>query len=71
MASMRGVSIASLIGLVIFLFVLAAIGPDAISEVENANTTGWDASAIALWGILGTVIVAGFVVAVWKGTSGG
>lgn len=62
----RGLTVGGIVGLVIAVFVLAAILPDAITEIEGTNTTGWDASAVALWGIIGIVIVAGVVVGIWK-----
>lgn len=66
----KGVTVGGLVGGVIFIFMLAALMPDAISEIESANTTGWDDSAIALWGIISLVIVAGVVVGIWKHYSG-
>lgn len=58
-------NIGGLIGMVILIFVAAALLPSAITEIEDANTTGWDPSAVALWGIVGIVIVAAFVVGIW------
>lgn len=62
------ISVSGLIGMVILLFVAAALLPDAITEIEDANTTGWDASAIALWGIVSIVVVAAFIVGIWNFT---
>lgn len=62
------VSVSGLIGMVILIFVAAALLPDAITEIEDANTTGWDSSAVALWGIIGIVIVAAFIVGIWNFT---
>lgn len=66
----KGLTVGGIVGMVIAIFVAAAILPDAVSEIETANTTGWDESAVALWGIIGIVIVAGIVVGFWKMSGG-
>lgn len=40
--------------------------PIAITNVINADQTGWDASTIALWAIIPLAIVIGLVIAVFR-----
>lgn len=51
-------STGAIIGLVISVVILAALLPTAMSAINDANTTGWDASQTAIWGILGLIILA-------------
>lgn len=51
-------STGAIIGLVIGIVILAALMPTAISAINDANTTGWDASQAAIWSILGLIILA-------------
>jgi phosphohistidine swiveling domain-containing protein len=51
-------STGAIIGLVIGIVILAALMPTAISSINDANTTGWDASQAAIWSILGLIILA-------------
>lgn len=48
----------AIIGLVIGIVILAALLPTAVTALNNANLTGWDATQTAIWGILGLIILA-------------
>lgn len=48
----------AIIGLVIGIVVLAALLPTAIGALNNANTTGWSTTQVAIWGILGLIVLA-------------
>jgi len=52
--NMGNVSVGWIIGLVLTFILL----PIAIGAQQNTSTTGWDASTIALWGILSIVAIA-------------
>ncbi len=43
--------------LVIGAIFVSALLPAAMSSVNTANTSGWTTSQIALWGIIGVVII--------------
>lgn len=47
-----------LVGLVIGIYLLAALIPSAISALNATNTTGWNATQIAIWGVLSIIILA-------------
>lgn len=53
--------IKDLIGIVVAIavgaIVAAAIIPSAITDITNANTTGWDSATTSVWGLLGVIIV--------------
>lgn len=51
-------STGAIIGLVIGIVVLAALLPTAIASINDANTTGWNDSQTAIWGILGLIVLA-------------
>ena len=54
-------SIGKIIMLVLGVYVTAALIPGAITTLTNASTTGWDASTIALWGIIPLIVIIGIV----------
>lgn len=43
------------VGLVIFIILIASV---VMPQIFGANTTGWGAANIALWGVLPLVVVA-------------
>ena len=47
-----------LIGLVIGIYLLAALLPGAIGALNDTNTTGWTPTQIAIWGVLSFIILA-------------
>jgi hypothetical protein len=51
MATAKGI-ITLAIGIAILLYTVSAIVPDAMTNFNDANTTGWDASVVALWNII-------------------
>lgn len=55
-----------LIGLLIAAVFIAALLPGVITSINGTNTTGWTASQIALFGVVGIVIVAAVVYAIVK-----
>jgi len=42
----------------ITVIIVAAIVPAALVSVFGANTSTWDTATVAIWGILGVIIVA-------------
>lgn len=48
---------AAIFGLAIAVYFLSALVPGAISNFFDANTTGWDAGTVALWGIIPLAII--------------
>ena len=48
-----------IIGLVIGSYVVAATIPGAVSAVQAANTSGFSTAELALWPLMGLIIVAG------------
>jgi RsiW-degrading membrane proteinase PrsW (M82 family) len=41
------------------IFLVGALVPAGLSMLYDANTTGWDATTIVLWGVCGIMIVVG------------
>ena len=50
--------IMGIISLTIGVVILASV---FITTVKNQNTTGWDASEVALWGLITLVAIAGLL----------
>lgn len=46
------------VGLVIGIYLLAALIPSAITALNGTNTTGWTATQLAIWGVLSVIILA-------------
>ena len=57
-------SIGKIIMLVLGVYVTAALIPGAITTLSNTSTDGWDASTIALWGIIPLIVIIGIVWAI-------
>lgn len=68
--ALKGLSIGVIISLAVGLAVLAAAVPNAITSIETANTTGWSSGTVAIWGILGLVVVAGLLLVFVPRTKG-
>lgn len=66
----QGVTIGALIGGVIFLYVMAALMPGVITNIENVTQTKWTATEKTLWSIVGIIVIAGLIVGVWRGFAG-
>jgi len=58
-----------IVTIVIAIFILAAMLPAAITALFGANTTGWSATTILMWGLLPVIIVAVIILKVYKGKS--
>ena len=52
----------SIVILIIAIYLLAALIPSAISALNNASTTGWTATQIAIWGVMSIVILATVII---------
>lgn len=48
----------SIVVLIIAIYLLAALIPSAISALNNASTTGWTSTQIAIWSVVSIVILA-------------
>jgi hypothetical protein len=57
-------STGAIISLVIGVVIMAALLPTAMTSINGANTSGWDATQISIWGILGLIILATVVMKV-------
>jgi hypothetical protein len=55
-----------LLGLVLGAVFVGALAPTAVTAIMDANTTGWDAAPLALWGIVAICVVAGFIILILK-----
>jgi hypothetical protein len=64
--SVSGAVIGGLIVFAIALYVAAAVLPGAVANIETANTTDWSTGAVALWAIVGLVVVAGFIMLILR-----
>lgn len=64
-------SVGGLIGGIIFLYLFAQLVPGAVTQLNDANTTGWTAQQIAVYSILGLVVLAGAAYAIWSIWGGG
>lgn len=49
---------------IVGLFLLAALGPSAITQLAAANTSTWSATDVTLWGIVATMAIIGFILMV-------
>jgi len=47
-----------IITLVIGIYLFSALLPSAISALNSANTTGWTATQIAIYAVIGVVVLA-------------
>ena len=47
-----------IVGLVIGIYLFSALLPSAISALNEANTSGWTATQIAIYGVISIVILA-------------
>lgn len=54
------------IDLFITVILVAALIPVALTQIFGANTSEWDASSVALWGIIGIIVVIAVVLAIFK-----
>jgi len=54
----------NVVGLSIGAILIATLGVTAIGTIENASTAGWSSSTVAIWAVMGIVIVIAFVLVV-------
>jgi len=59
-------SVKKIIGLALALYIMAYLLPGAITQIENANQTGWGSGTSGIWGVIGIVAVVGVIWMVWK-----
>lgn len=52
------------VGIAFLLFIVAAIMPSAITNIAEANTTGWETSTITMWNLLEVFGVLAIVIGV-------
>ena len=50
-----------LIGLVLGAVFIGALAGTAVTAIVDVNTSGWGAPGIALWGVMGIVVIAGLI----------
>lgn len=61
--------IGTAVGLVLFVYVIAATVPAALTTITSVNSTGysnWGSSILSLWGILGIFIVISIVLMIYS-----
>lgn len=54
------------IELVLLVVVIGAVAGTALGTIADVDTTSWEAGAVALWGVIGTFVVVGFVYLIWR-----
>lgn len=54
------------IELVLLVVVIGAVAGTALTTIAGVDTASWDAGAVALWGVIGTFVVVGFVYLIWR-----
>lgn len=55
-----------LIGLALGVFVGVILIGAAISAYATQNTSGWDANTLAIWGVIGVVVIAVFALILYR-----
>lgn len=48
--------------LVIGVYIMSALIPAAVSAINNASTSGWTTTQIAIWGIVGILVIATVII---------
>ena len=51
-----------IITLVIGIYLFSALLPSAITSLNAANTTGWTATQVAIYAVIGVVILAAVII---------
>jgi hypothetical protein len=51
-----------IVGLVIGIFLFSALLPSAITALNTANQTGWTATQIAIYSVIGIVVLAVIII---------
>jgi len=56
LSNRRAVTTAEVVGVALSFFLLAILGPIALSEIANATTTNWEASVITIFQVVLPII---------------
>ena len=62
--STGGGIVKTIVGITVGFIVAAALLPTAFTQIYNANTTGWNSAAVAVWNLLPLLGVVGLMIAV-------
>ena len=58
------------VGLVLFIYVVSAMVPSALTSIMNVNSTSgyshWGSSILSLWGVMGIFVVITIVMLVYS-----
>lgn len=49
------------VGIFLTVVLAAALIPSALTTFNAANTTGWSTEQIALWGVIGVIIIVAVI----------
>jgi len=60
----------AIISFAVGIYILTNILPGAIMSAVEANTTGWPAALVGLWGLISILSVIGGVWLLWKAVRG-
>lgn len=63
MASAKQI-VATVVAVVLGVYVIASLAPDALETIMDVNTTGWDATVATLWEVIPIMAVLALVVIV-------
>lgn len=55
-----------IVGIIAIVIAIILIANVVMPTVKTANTTGWTTSELAMWGIVGIVVIAGVILLVIK-----
>ena len=50
-------SAGAIVGICLGLYIFSAVIPGAISAINDANTTGWNATQLTLWSVVGIIAI--------------
>ena len=51
-----------IVGLVVGIFLFSALLPSAITALNDANTTGWTSTQIAIYSVIAVVVLAAIII---------
>lgn len=51
-----------IVGIFLTIIMAAALVPSALTSFNAANTTGWSAEQLALWGVIGILVIVAIIV---------
>lgn len=64
-------SFQKIVGIALGIYVLAAVVPGALTNFFGADTSGWDAGSIALWGLIPLLVIVALAYAYLPGGRSG